>query len=622
LGHAETIHAEGLLIGLTVVVVLGIGAQWLAWRLGLPSILLLLTFGFLAGPVGGWVDPDALLGDLLLPFVSLSVALILFEGGLSLKLAELREIGAALFRLMTVGVVLTAALSAAAAYLVLGFNFATSLILGTLLVVTGPTVIGPLLRHIRPVGRVGAIAKWEGIVVDPIGAVLAVLAFEAVGAAAEAGIGHATGAALTGMLRTVVVGCVGALLAALPAAFLLRHYRIPDFLHSPILLMLVLGAFTASQVLQEESGLLTVTLMGVILANQRWADVRHIVEFKENLRVLLISSLFVLLAARLQPGELRALGLSSIWFLALLLFAVRPVSVFIATLGSSLRWQEKLFLSWLAPRGIVAAAVSSVFALRLGEEGQRLVAATFLVIIGTVAVYGLSAAPLAFRLQLASPNPQGVLIAGAHPFARAFAAIVKEAGLGVLLVDSNRSNINQARMQGLPIYYASILSERSLDAMDLGGLGYLLAMTPNDEINSLAALHFSEVFGRGGVYQLASAAHGGERQETAQQHLHGRLLFDREATYDALYRRRSEGADLKRTHLTDEFDYEAFQRHYGPAALPLCVIDENGRLEMITAEQTRTPRTGDTLISLAVDPDASHDGENGPAHGSTSREMR
>jgi len=594
-------HEQQLLVGLGSIAVLGVGAQWLAWRLGLPSILLLLVLGFLAGPVTGLLDPDALFGELLFPVVSISVGLILFEGGLSLRVRDLRQMGISIWSLVTVGALVTWALAAGASMILLGLELGPSLLLGAILVVTGPTVVGPLLRHIRPVGKVARVAHWEGIVIDPVGASLAVLVFEALPTGFSSDIGAIAKAMGAEMLVTGLVGLVVGGVGALATVVILRRFWVPDFLQSPVLLMLVVAAFAASNVYQAESGLFTVTMMGVFLANQRAVPVKHIIEFKENLRVLLISSLFILLAARVTPGDFRELGWAGPAFVALLILVVRPAAVLVSTLGSSLSRNERIFLAWLAPRGIVAASVASVFALRLGEAGRGIVPATFLVIVGTVAVYGLTAAPLARRLGLSNPNPQGVVFASAHAGARAIAHAVKAAGFPVLLVDNDRANVNAARMEELPTSFTSILSEHALEAAEQGGLGRLLALTADDEVNALASLHFRELFGRAEVYQLPPLRDGNERVAGAPPHLRGRTLFAPGANYDLLDRRFSVGYKAKGTKLSQEFDYGAFRARYGEDALPLFVVTEPGSLVVCTADRTPSPKPGQTLIAL-VDP--------------------
>ncbi|NIP87225.1 MAG: hypothetical protein GTO03_17350 [Planctomycetales bacterium] len=380
-----------------------------------------------------------------------------------------------------------------------------------------------------------------------------------------------------------------------------------------MLLTVVVGCFAVANSLQAESGLFTVTLMGVLIVNQKHFPIKHIIEFKENLRVLLISLLFIVLAARIQPTAMTGLGWGSVAFVLTLMLVIRPAAVMLSTIGAGLSWQERVFLGWMAPRGIVAAALASVFALALQglpaaatqrlnlvQEGdiEKLVPVTFLVIVVTVAVYGLTAAPLARRLGLATAHPQGALIAGADRLARAVAQALQNAGFAVLLVDTNRDNIRTARMGGLPTFYASILSEHALEEVALGGIGRLLAVTSNDEVNALAALHFSEVFGRAEVYQLAQTIVGSTRQETAGEVLRGRQLFGERATYGELRARLVAGAIVKKTSLTAEFDYAAFRERYGPSALLLFVVTASGLLVINTVDQPAVPKPGDAVIAL------------------------
>lgn len=604
---------ERLLFDLASIIVLGIGAQWLGWRLRIPAILPLLLFGLLAGPLTGYVRPDELLGDLLLPIVSLSVAVILFEGGLTLNIRELPAIGRTLWRLLSIGVLVAWAVGAGAAYWLLNLDLGLAVLLGAILVVTGPTVIGPLLRSVRPSGSVGAILRWEGIIVDPIGALLAVLVFEALHVGE---VQQAPPLVVLVILKTVVLGSACGLAGAGALFLLLRRYWVPDYLQSPMALMLVLASFVCSNGLQEESGLLAVTVMGIALANQRRVAVRHIVEFKENLRVVLIASLFILLAARLQLEAITQMGLSELAFVGALFIVARPASVALSTIGTDLSWRERLFLAWVAPRGIVAAAVASIFALRLAETGyadaERLVPLTFLVIISTVAVYGLAAAPLARWLKVAAPDPQGAVIVGAHAWARAIATSLQEAGFRAVLVDTNYANIAVARMANLPAYYGNILAAEALDRLDMSGIGRLLALTPNDEVNTLATLRLTEVFGRGEVYQLASKDHR-TQQEGPPHELQGRLLFAPGLTYAQLHERFTAGATIKKTPLSERFDYAAFRARYGNAVLPLFVMDETGGLLVCTADTPLTPQPGQTLISLV--PIAAEELETLPVRG-------
>ena len=463
-------ESRDLLVGLSLVIVLGVTAQWVAWRVRVPAILLLLAAGAVAGPGSQawtghkWFDPDQTLGAVLGPVVSLSVAIILFEGGLTLKLSELTHVGRVVRNLVTVGAAVTFTVTAVSAHLLLRLPWQLSVLLGAILVVTGPTVIGPLLRHVRPVGRVTPILKWEGIVIDPLGAVLAVLVFDAirVGYAASAvdpnaghlthavhAVGHVVGQAVhtvapavaVTVAKTALAGLTVGLAAAGLLVVMLWRYWMADHLANPFTLGLVVAAYTGAELWQTDSGLLAVTVMGIALANQRLAPFKHIHEFKESLSVLLVSGLFILLSSKLDVEQFRQMSWRTAAFVAALIVVGRPAAVWASSVGSELSWREKLFLSGIAPRGIVAAAVSSLFALRLKEAGvagaDQLVPVTFAVIVCTVVVYGLSAIPLARGLGLAKAGPAGFLVIGANPLARSVATAVGAAGQRVVLVDTN-----------------------------------------------------------------------------------------------------------------------------------------------------------------------------------------
>jgi NhaP-type Na+/H+ or K+/H+ antiporter len=587
---------EHTLVSLAAVLILGIAAQWLGWRFRIPSILVLLIFGILAGPVFGWINPGVLLGPLLHPVVSLAVAVILFEGGLNLSLKEFRAIGGVMAWLVTLGVAITWLIAAVAAHWILGLAWPMAILLGAVLVVTGPTVIGPMLRFIRPTGQTGVILKWEGIVIDPIGAMLAVLVFQVIiysGTQPEMVVA-------TIVLKTIAIGAVSGLVGALTMGFCLKRDLIPDFLQNPVAVMFVVGVFTGANLLQSESGLLAVTIMGFALANQKGVAVQHIVEFKESLRVLLISAVFILLAAYLQPQDLEHIGFSSLLFFLVLVLVARPAAVFASTLGSKLSVKEKLFLSWMAPRGIVAAAVASIFALRLEEVGlagsDMLVPQTFLVIIGTVALYGLTAPWMARRLGLAKAQPQGVLFLGGQLWVHSMAKTLQDEGYPVMLVDNSRHNVSVARMAGIPSFYASIFADNVLDRVEISGIGKLMAMTSNDDVNSLAALHFSHVFGRSQVYQLMPEDE--KMLEAHSRHLRGRFMFGKGITHMTLSQRFADKWIVKKTRLSEEFGFDELKAQYGGEVLPLFLITEEGNLQLFTCEGKTKMRAGQMLISL------------------------
>lgn len=590
---------ESTLIAFAAVLVFGVGAQWLSWKVRVPSILTLLIAGFLAGRVG-LVDPDKLLGDLLIPIVSLSVALILYEGGLTLRFSELTRGAAAVRNLVTIGAAVTWLLAALAAKLTLPFGWELSLLFGAVLVVTGPTVIIPLLQFIRPTGAVGPVLKWEGIVIDPIGAMLAVLVYEGV----TAGVTGAGGAMsiLIVAVKTIVIGTVVGFVAGRLLALALSRFLVPEQLENPLSLMIVTAAFALSNALQHESGLFAATVMGLTLANQKRAEIRQIVDFKENLRVLLIAALFILLAARLSWDDARALLSPGVLaFLVILVVIVRPACVLLSTIGSALGRKERIFLMAMAPRGIVAASIAAVFGIRLEAQGfehaNLLTPFTFAVIIGTVALYGLSSRPIAKRLGLAEPNPQGVIIVGAHWWARTIASALRDAGIRTLLVDNNRANSRAARASQLPIHTANILDESLLEEIDLGGMGRLVALTANDLVNVMACQRFMRVLGRENVYQLAGQVDPAEAKGHAG-HPHGRRLFSAESSYREIDRMLGSGGEIRTVPFTDASKLSALRPEEGPRVVPMFLITSKKRVRVLTGNEELTPTPGDSLILL------------------------
>ncbi len=608
-------------IYLAGVLALGIAAQWIAWWRKLPAILLLLVFGLLlgwqAGPPRLWVGDKA-----IPPMTSLAVGVVLFEGGLSLRWREIRETSTVVVRLVSVGLVITWVGAALAAHYLAGFSWGLATLTGALLTVSGPTVIMPLLRQVRPERKIGSIIKWEGIVNDPIGAVLAALVFEVVA--------HGSGGLATEWFNGLAWSlCVGAVLGAATAMViveLLARFWVPDYLQNAVILSLVMLMFAVSNYLQHESGLITVTVIGVWLANQRRASVKHVIEFKENLRVLLISVLFIILSSRVQitMEDIHRIGWGGLLFPAVLILLVRPLAVFVSTIGAPLNWREKTLLAWVHPRGIVAAAVASLFAIELSQqsrdaagvaaeggelvagltgEGQQLVVLVFLTIVFTVTVYGLTLGPLARRLGLSRQNPQGVLFAGASPMIRELATAVQAEGFHTVLVDTNPQNVSAARLAGIPVVYAAIGSEFIHDEVDLGDVGRLLAMTPNDEVNAIAAMEFAPELGGANVYQIAPSQRSQERLQRIPSHRRGRVLFRDGLTYDDLQNRFAQGAQIKKTALSKDFTYAAFRAKYGESAVVLFAIPEKGRLIVNAAKTPLEPKAGYKLIAL-IDPSA------------------
>lgn len=600
-----------LLLYLALVPSLGITAQWLAYKFNLPGILLLLLFGV---ALGQFVKPDAYLAELtggdlssgpkiLFPLVALSVGVIMFEGGLSLRLSELRESGSAALRLVTVGAAVTVVGVALSAHWILQFEWRMSLLLGAILVVTGPTVIGPLLRQVRPSRRVASTLKWEGIVIDPIGAVLAVLVFDQ--AYIHASDPELANAILT-LLRTIAVGVGLGAAGGWLMTSALRKFWLPDALHGVAALALALLLFAISDALAHESGLITVTVLGIWLINQPHADVEHVVELKENLRTLLIGCLFIVLGSRVDIRDVAAIGIPGLAFLATLILVVRPVSVFVALVGSSLDWREQAFIAGLAPRGIVAAAVSSIFTLELqrnatgqiAQDANLLVTVTFLVIVGTVAVYGLAASPLAKFLRLADESNHGILIAGADHWVREFASELHAASVPVTLVDTNYNKISQAKMDGLPAVCMNILNEHARDDLNLAGIGRLMAMTQNDEVNTLALRECRTLFDRARLYQLTFNAKNARGSRGLTKNLLGRQLFAEDMTFSAIRDLHAAGAKFKMTKLSESFTYEDFLTRYGTDSVVLCLLKDDGNLSVNTVDDPLTPLPGQSVLAL------------------------
>lgn len=581
---------------------LAILCQWLAWWVRLPAILFLLLAGIVAGPVTGWLDPDALFGDLLFPFISLAVAVILFEGSLTLRLSEIRGLQRVVQNLVTVGVLVTWIVTALVTRYLLDFSWELAFLFGAISVVTGPTVIIPMLRTVRAKARVANVLRWEGIVIDPIGALLAVLVFEFIvsGEASDA-LQHT----LATFGLTVLTGTGLGAAAAYGLGQLLRRHWIPEYLQNIATLTLVFAVFAISDLIQHESGLLAVTVMGLWLANMRGVAVGEILDFKESLSILLISGLFIILAARVQPEQLYALGWSAVLVVAAIQFIARPLKVAVCTIGSNLSWRERGLLAWIAPRGIVAAAVSALFALKLEalgyEQAQLLVPLTFMVIIGTVTLQSATARLVAKALHVAEPEPKGVLIIGANRPAREIAKCLRDQGFQTLLADTFWENIKAARMDGLTTYYGNPLSEHADSHLDLVGIGRMLGLSPMSELNALAAQKFRGEFGANAVYTLQTAIdrEAPEKLRIAAEQ-RGYVLFDRDVTYSRLANLLAEGAELRVTKLTEAFDFTDYRARHGPHAIPMFAIDRRERLHVFVENGELKPGEGWTLIGLVM----------------------
>ncbi|MEJ2631731.1 MAG: sodium:proton antiporter [Acidihalobacter sp.] len=597
---------ESALIALASIGLLGIACQWLAWRVKLPAILFLLLGGILVGPVIGWLHPDRLFGDLLFPLVSLAVAVVLFEGSLTLKLEEIRGLQRVVRNLVSFGLLISGTVTALAAHWLFGLGWQLAALFGALMTVTGPTVIVPLLRTVRPTAAVAKALRWEGIVIDPLGALLAVLVFESiVSSHTGAAFGHV--ALVFGLI--VVTGTLFGAAAGHLLGLLLRNYLIPEYLHNVTTLALVFAVFAGANAVEAESGLLAVTVMGMWLTNMKRVPVEAILDFKESLSVFFISGLFIILAARLQLGDMVLMGWGALGVLAVIQFVARPLKVALSTLGSTLNWRERVLLAWIGPRGIVAAAISALFALRLEElgypEAHLLVPLTFLVIIGTVILQSLSARPLAHLLGVAEPEPRGVLIVGANPVARAVGGALFKRGFPVILADSYWEHVSAARMGGLSTYHGNPVSEHADRHLDLVGIGHLLGLAPQTELNVLAARYYRREFGDRGIFTLSVAVEDDEREvkHGASAEFRGRPLFGKGVSYRKFSSLLKQGAEIRATTLSEQFDFAAWREAQGKRSIPLFTITPRGDLRVFTADTQIKPGPGFVLLAL-TSPDA------------------
>ena len=589
-----------ILISLAGIGVLGIACQWLAWWARLPAILFLLLCGMIVGPVTGLLKPDDLFGELLFPMVSLSVAVILFEGSLTLKLDEIRGLASVVRNLITVGALITWLITAVATHILIGFPYELSFLFGAVVVVTGPTVIMPILRTVRPNAKIANILRWEGIVIDPLGALLAVLVFDFI-------ISRQAGNALEIISlvfgRIVLVGAMSGALAAYLLGVILRRHLIPEYLRNVLSLTLVFAVYAGADYLAHESGLLAVTVMGMVLANLKDTDIDDILDFKESLSVLLISGLFIILAARVEFYQFKEIGWHALGLLAVMMFLARPIAVWVSTFASDLKPKEKLLISWIGPRGIVAAAVASLFAIRLEAEGypeaSLLVPLTFFIIIGTVVFQSATAKYIAHWLGVREPPPTGILIVGAGNVARAIGKALQESEINVILTDSNWENISQARMDGLNTYYGNPTSEHADRNLDLTGIGKMLAMTGNANQNALASLRFKSEFGVQKIFELKTNREQiiSEKHSLSTRH-RGPQLFNNEITYGQIASLLRQGAEIKSTQLSDEYDYDTYISNRTEQLIPLFAIDQRDRLHIFTAEQEIAPESGWSIISL------------------------
>jgi NhaP-type Na+/H+ or K+/H+ antiporter len=583
---------DAILTGLGLVIVLAIGCQLIAARFRLPAIVLLLPAGFIAGAITSDVHPSNLFGATFQPLVSLGVGLILFEAGLRLRLDELRGgVRSVVLRLISVGSAITLVGVALSVKLLFGLDWGVSVVLGAILVVSGPTVVLPLLAFVRPSDRVRAVLKWEGTLIDPIGALLGVVAFQAVQHGATGGrpfhpgeltISLVTGAAIGAIGAGILAVMLGALQGSTP-----RHGL-------PAALMMVAGIVVGADVLREDSGLVAATFMGATLANQNRLDVSRILEFQGTIVSLLIGILFVLISASVSPSDVRAVLPDGIWLIAIMVLILRPLVIALGALGSDLTVSERAFAAWMAPRGIVAGATASSFALGLGQAGvagaSRILPIAFVAIFGTVVLYGLTASPLARLLDVAGAGRATVLIVGGHRWARALAQALTRVGIKVRIWTDRLDEQAAAREIGIPVSRVPLGVDVVGREAELEEVSDVLVMTRSDEFNALAGYELRQELGNHRVYRLA---HRADELDRAPEYTEGEILFDAALTFDEMRRRFERGAQV----VDLPAEYQPAGRRDG--LTPLFCLHGDGRLEIATATRALTGRTGDRIVFLA-----------------------
>ncbi len=507
------------MLELAGIIILGIFAQWIAWRIRVPAILPLILIGLFFGPISTYFTPDGskwidpIYGDgghtglfpanVLFNIVSLSIGIILFEGGLTLKLKELKGIRDVIINLISIGSAVTFIGGGIAAHYIMEANWAISFLFSGLIIVTGPTVIAPILRNVPLNRNVGTILKWEGILIDPIGALVAVLVFQFIISGEGGGY---TLHAVQQFGKIVIIGTSIGFTSAYSLSYLIQKQLIPHYLLNVFTLALVLGVFVASDQMAHESGLLAVVIMGMVLGNLNVPQIRGILDFKESLSVLLISMLFILLSANIEMSHLAILlNWNCLILFLIVVFVLRPIGVFLSTTNSDLTFNEKAFISWVGPRGIVAAGIASLFGLRLTgviAGAEYVTPLVFMIVAGTVLLNATTARIVAKWLGVIQEASEGVLIIGINRASKHIAKYLKDHNRHVVLIDNNETSVATAKSEGLEAFQENIYNDELGDNMELLDVGYLLSMTSSPEVNKFAVNKFKDEFGENGTYRL------------------------------------------------------------------------------------------------------------------------
>ena len=510
------------MIELAGIVILGILAQWVAWKFKIPAILPLILIGLFVGPIAAeffnedgskWIEPiwngtkGLFPGEGLYYFVSLAISIILFEGGLTLRREEIKNIGPVITKLITLGSSITFFGAGIIAHYLFNLSWELSFLFSGLIIVTGPTVITPILRNIPLKKDVSAVLKWEGILIDPIGALVAVLVFEFISVGGGAGF---TQTALLEFLKILLFGSTFGFTFAHALIFIINQKWVPHYLLNVVSLSTVLLVFVTSEIFAHESGLLAVVVMGMVLGNSKLKNLKEILYFKESLSVLLISILFILLAANMDIQQLMLLyRWETLLLFVLIVFIIRPLAVFVSAYKSNLKFNEKLFISWVGPRGIVAAGIASLFGSKLLKQGvigaEYITPLVFMIVLGTVLLNATTARLFAKMIGVFLKKSNAIMIVGASDVARLIGVYLNNNNRRVVIIDSNKDNIEKAKNEGLESFQVNIYDDNLTDNIEFNDVGYLLSITGSDSINKYAISNFSGVFGEQGAYRLASS---------------------------------------------------------------------------------------------------------------------
>ena len=510
------------MLELAGIIILGILAQWFAWKFKIPAILPLILIGLFIGPISTlisedgnkWIEPiwngeiGLFPGERLFNFVSLSIAIILFEGGLTLKKEEIKNVGPVIYKLITLGSFVTLITAGIAAHFIIGLNWPLSFLFSSLIIVTGPTVITPILRNLAIKKDISTILKWEGILIDPIGALAAVLVFEFISVGNDHGTKY-TQDALIEFGKIIIIGFSIGFTSAYAFAMVLKHKMIPHYLLNVMVLTLVLGVFVLADLFAHESGLLAVVIMGMVLGNMKLDALKEVIYFKETISILLISILFILLSANMDISDLELiLNWNSLILFAIVVLIVRPLGVFLSSANSDLKLNEKLFISWVGPRGIVAAGIASLFGLKLTMQGVEnanyITPLVFMIVLGTVLLNATTARLVARITNVLLKKSEGILIIGASKFARLIATYLTDNNRRVVLLDSNPKHIEYAKQDNIEALEYNIYSDNLMENIELNDIGFLMALTGSNSINEYAISKLGETFGEEGAFRLIS----------------------------------------------------------------------------------------------------------------------